>query len=168
MDCLSVIKRRRSVREFIDKPIPQEVLEAIVDAGRFAPTARNIQPWEFIVVTDKQSLKNLAEITDHGKFLARAAACICVVSTDTKYYLEDCSAATQNILLAAVTFKVGSCWIAADKKPYCEKIKELLGIPPKYKVVSLIALGYPLTKKVFYQMPKRPLEEVLHWQKFSR
>ncbi len=166
MDLVELLKKRRSVREFTDKPIPKEVLEKIVDAGRFAPTARNVQPWEFVAVTNKETLKKIAGITEHGKFIVSAGACILVFSQDTKYFLEDCSAATQNVMLAAEALGIASCWVAGDKKPYAGEFNLLLGVPADCKLVSIIALGYPLTDKVFRIVEKRGLSEVLHWEKF--
>lgn len=166
MDCLEAIKTRRSIREFKDRPIPNEVLEKIVDAGRFAPTARQEEPWEFIVITDSLTLKKIGEVTDHGKFISEAFACIAVFCKDTKYYLEDGCAATQNILLAATALGIGSCWVAGDKKLYCGKINDLLNVPASFKLVSLLALGYPKTDGAFRVAHKRNLNEVMHWEKF--
>lgn len=164
MQTLEAIKIRRSVREFNSAEIPKKLLEQIIDCARLAPTARNEQPWEFIVVTDRETLKKLAQITDHGKFIQSSSCCIVVVCHDTKYYLEDGCAATENILLAATDLGLASCWVAGDKKPYCEDIKKILAVPQQYKVVSLVALGYangPLTSP-----EKKPLRELLHWQKW--
>jgi len=166
MDLVGLIKNRRSVREFADKSIPKEALEKIVDAARFAPTARNVQPWEFVVVANKETLKKIAGITEHGKFIANCAGCILVFSQDTKYFLEDCSAATQNAMLAACSLGIGSCWVAGDKKAYVKEFNSLLGVPDNLKLVSLISLGYPLTDQVFRTAEKRSLKDVLHWEKF--
>jgi nitroreductase len=166
MDMLDEIKKRRSVREYKKGPIPKEELEKIVDAARFAATAMNLQPWEFIVVTQSQTLKEIADITDHGKFIANAAACIAVFSDDVKYYLEDSCAAIENAMLEAASLKIGSCWVAGDKKPYAVQLNALLGVPDKLKLVGLISLGYPLTEKVFRVVEKRKLAEVLHWERF--
>lgn len=166
MQTYEAIVKRRSVREFLDnKDIPKEVLEEIVDAARLAPTARNEQPWEFVVITGKDTRHRIAlAASPNGSFIANSAACIAVFCLDTKYCLEDGCAATENILLMAADLSLGSCWIAGDKKPYCGAIKKILGMPEKYRLVSLIALGYPQgSPKV---IPKRRLEEVLHWERF--
>ena len=76
MDALTAIGVRRSVRKFLKKPVPVKVLEKIVDAARLAPTARNEQPWEFVVITDRERLQQVAGLTDHGRFIADAGACI--------------------------------------------------------------------------------------------
>ncbi len=163
---LKLLKVRRSIRQYMDKGIPKEKLQEIIDAARFAPTARNLQPWEFVVVTDKLKLNLLAQLADNGKFIAQAAACIAVFSADTKYFLEDGSAATCNILLAATALGIGSCWVAGDKKPYSEQVSSLLNKPEGIKLISLVALGYPNGKNAFKIMPKKPLREILHWEIF--
>jgi nitroreductase len=164
MDALTAIASRHSVRRFTTKPIPRDVLEKIVDAGRLAPTARNVQPWEFIVVTDREMLKKIGEITDTGKFIADAGACIAVVCKATKYYLEDGCAATENILIAATALGIQSCWVAGDKKPYGQSILDLLAVPSQHNLVSLLALGHADGEPKTYV--KRGLDRVLHWEKF--
>ena len=166
MDTQEAIKLRRSVREYTDKPIAKEALNSIVDAARFAPTARGVQPWEFIVITKQETLKKIGETAENGKFVAGAAACIAVFCLDTKYYLEDGCAATENMLIAATDLGIGSCWVAGDKKPYCNRISELLNVPASFKLVSLIALGYPESGKAAGITQKRGLSEVIHWEKF--
>jgi nitroreductase len=163
---LELFRKRRSVRVFQEKPIAKNVLEDIVDAARLAPTARNVQPWEFVVVTGKDMLKEIAGITDHGKFIANAAACILVFCADTKYYLEDGCAATENMLLAAAGSGLGSCWVAGDKKDYCGRINSLLFVPGSFKLVSVVAVGYPLAGNEKDTVQKRVLDEVIHWEKF--
>jgi len=166
MDAIEIIKKRRSIREYKDKPIPKQALEKMVDAARLAPTARNVQPWEFIVVTEPSTLTKLGELAENGRFLAQAKACIAVFSSDTKYYLEDGCAATENILLAAASLDIGSCWVAGDKKPYCSEVSKLLNVPATFKLISLISLGYPPSEKGFRVAEKRSLSEVIHWERF--
>jgi nitroreductase len=141
-------------------------LEKIVEAARFSPTARNVQPWEFIVIAEVSTLKKLGELAENGRFLAQAKACIAVFCAETKYYLEDGCAATCNILLAAAALGIGSCWVAGDKKPYCADVAKLLNVPVAYKLVSLVALGYPKSKDSFCIAEKRNLKEIIHWEKF--
>ncbi len=166
MDIIEVIKTRRSVREYKDERIAKDALEKVVDAARFAPTARGVEPWEFIVVTQSETLKKLADLAENGRFVAKASACIAVFCGDTKYYLEDGCAATENILIAAASLVIGSCWVAGDKKPYCGQVNNLLNVPDSFKLVSLIALGYPLSKDNFRIKDKRPLTNVIHWERF--
>lgn len=162
MDTFEAFKNRISVREYSDKPVEKEKLEKMVDAGRLAPTARGEQPWEFIVVTKTEKIKELANITDHGKFMAGATAAIVIFCKDTKYYLEDGCAATENVLLAAAAQGVASCWVAGDKKGYAAKIAKAVNVPQSFKLISILSLGYPKVKPEPHQ--KRPLKEVIHWE----
>jgi len=162
-DAIEVLKTRRSVRAYKREPVPKKTKEDIVDCGRPAATALNIQPWEFVVVTDPGRLHWIANTTDFGKFIADAPACVVVLCRDTKYYLEDGSSATENILLAARAYGLGSCWVAGDKKPYAADICRIVGAPPGYMLISLIPIGYPAEAPT---TSKRPLSVVLHWEKY--
>ncbi len=165
MDAIDILKFRRSIRVFQNKEVPKKVLEDLIEVARFSPTARNVQPWEFIIITKNETLKKISELGENARPMSSAKAGIAVFCADTKYYLEDGCSATVNILNAAAALGVGSCWIAGDKKPYCEEIAKLLGVPATLKLVSLIALGYPENKDSFKLADKRTLSEVLHWEK---
>ncbi len=160
---MEALKTRRSVRSYTGEPVSRQTIEEIVDCGRLAATANNLQPWEFVVVADPQRLREVANLTDWGKFIPQAGACIAVFCKETKYYLEDGSAATQNMLVAAHAHGLGSCWVAGDKKHYADPIRRLLGVPEGFKLISLVALGKAAERP---QKAKRPLAEVLHWEKF--
>ncbi len=163
METFDALTKRASVRDYIHQPVSKEILEKLVDAGRRAPSARAVEPWEFVVITDRAMLDKLAGIISTGVFLKQATACIVVFCQDTKYYLEDGSAATENILLAATDLGLGTCWIAGDKKEYCGEVSKLLGAPEALKLVSLISVGWaPHEVK---QRKRRSLAEVLHWEK---
>ena len=165
MQVQEAIIKRRSIREYSQKEISPEDLIKIVDAARLAASARNEQPGEFIVVTDKSKKSEIAGITaPNGSFIREAAAVIVVFCREGKYYLEDGCAATENILLRATDLGLGSCWVAGDKKPYCQAIAKLLKAPEEYRLVSLVSLGYP--KNPPPEISKRLLDEVLHWQSF--
>jgi nitroreductase len=164
MQTLEALKNRRSSRSFTQQPISADLVEKIIDCARLAPTARNIQPWEFIAVTNKETLNKLGKLADNGTFIAGCSCCIAVFCSDTKYYLEDGCAATENILISAAGLGINSCWVAGDKKPYCEDTRQLLGAPLGYKLVSLIALGY--ADVAAPGAAKRQLKDVLHWEKF--
>lgn len=164
MDTIEALRGRRSIRVYeTGKVIPKETLETIVDCGRLAATGRNVQPWEFIVITSPEKLRQVAAITEYGKFIADCAACIAVICEDSKYYIEDGAAATQNMMVAAWSLGIGSCWVAGDKKDYADQLRTFLGAPDTHKLLSLIALGYAA------KVPsprKRPLNEVLHWEQY--
>jgi nitroreductase len=163
METFDALAKRASARDYMDQPVPKDMLEKLVDAGRRAPSARAVEPWEFVVITERAMLDKLAGIISTGVFLKQATACIVVFCKETKYYLEDGSAATENILLAATDLGLGTCWIAGDKKEYCAEVSKLLGAPDHLKLVSLISVGWAVREPK--QRKNRTLSEVLHWEK---
>lgn len=164
MDALEALRGRRSVRVYEEKPVPRELIEDVIDAARLAPSANNIQPWDFVVITDKGMRKKVADLTDYGKFIAQSGACVAVFCKDVKHHLEDGAAATENVLIAAHALGLGTCWVAGYKKDYAEPLRKLLGVPEGHKLISLVSLGYSAVKAGAHG--KRDLGDVLHWEKF--
>jgi len=163
MDCIEALKTRRSIRAYSGEPVSRETIEDIVDCGRLAATANNAQPWEFVVVTERAALTAIGHAAEYGGFIAQAAFCVIVFCKDSKYYLEDGANASQNMLVAARAHGLGGCWVAGDKKPHAVKIAAMLGAPAGYKLVSLLSFGHTSETP---KKQKRPLAEVLHWEKF--
>jgi nitroreductase len=161
MDALTAIKNRRSIRQFTDEVIPKADLEKIVDAGRLAATGSNRQPWDFIVVTDKAVIEQLAI---SGAWIANAAAAIVVVmDPGSRWWVEDGAAAIENMLLASTALGYGACWVEGDVLPHESFFKARLGIPPGKNVLAMLPIG------VAAETPspaKKPLNEVLHWEKY--
>ena len=161
MEALEAIRRRRSVRSYTGDPIPREDLEKIVDAARLAPSGYNRQPWEFIVVTDHSVIDQLKTA---ALWMENAGAIIAVVmETSSKFWLEDGSAAVENILIASTALGYGSCWLQGDTEPREEELKELLGIPDDKKLLTLVPIGVP---SEWPTREKKPLSEVLHWERY--
>jgi len=163
-ETITIIKKRRSIRSYENKPIPKKILEELIDCGRLAPSAKNVQPWEFIVITEKKILDKLASFIVYGSFLRDAACCILVLSQNVQFYIEDGSAATENILVAAKSLNIGTCWIAGDKKEYADTVLRLVNAPGDLKLVSIIALGYSHEK--IAPKAKRDIKDVLHWEHY--
>mgnify|MGYP000921606394 CR=1 FL=1 len=163
MDAIEALRTRRSIRAYESRPVDRELVETIVDCGRLAATARNVQPCAFVAVSDADVRARIAALATNGPFIATTPVCIAVLSEDSTYYLEDGCAATQNMLVAARALGLGTCWVAGDKKPYAKAVAELVGAPANYKLVALIALGYPASTPA---PAKRPLSDVLHWEQF--
>ena len=164
-EAIEVIKKRRSVRKFERKTIPEEIIKDILDCARLAPTAINIQPWLFGAVTDPNLKREIANMTDHGKFIEDCAVCFAVFADSTqKYFLEDGCAATENILLACTAHGIGSCWVAGHKKAYVDSIRKLLNVPEPYTLIALIAAGYSNEK---VSPNKKSLHEVAFFNKFN-
>jgi nitroreductase len=159
------IKSRRSVRKYKPTPIPPYVIQDVLDCGRLAPTAKNLQPWLFGAVTDKDLLRRIADLTESAPFIADAAVCIAVFGRPNEtYYLEDCTAATMSMIIALQSLGFGSCWVAGDKKPYAGAVRELLNVPADYALVSLIAAGAPAE---IANPPKKRLDEVSFQDRFG-
>jgi nitroreductase len=159
MEALEAIRKRRSVRKFTGGIVPREALETIVDAGRLAATGSNRQPWEFIVVTDRQMIDQLTVV---GKWMRTAGAIIAVaLDPYSRWWVEDGSAAIENMLIASTALGYGSCWVEGDALPREEEFKNLLCIPKGKRLLALVPVGVP---EEWPTVEKRPLESVLHWQ----
>lgn len=140
----TVIKSRHSVRKFKPEPVGELVIADALECAACAPTAINIQPWLFGVIKDKKTLSAIATLTEYGKFIADCPLCFAIFGEKKEqYYLEDCCAATENLILALQAHGVSSCWVAGDKKPYAGKVRSLLNVPEEYSLVSLVAAGFP-------------------------
>jgi nitroreductase len=162
MDALEAIRKRRSVRKYTGDPIPREDLEKIVDAARLAPSGYNKQPWEFIIVTDRSAIDQLKTA---ALWMENAGAIIAVVmDTSSKFWLEDGSAAVENILIASTALGYGSCWLQGYTEPREGEFKELLGVPEEKKLLTLVPIGVP---SEWPTREKKTLSEVVHWERYS-
>ena len=163
MDAIECLKTRRSVRAYRQTPVPRTVIEDIVDCGRLAASAINLQPWLFVAVDDEGLRRQLASLCDYGRHIADAPVCIVVFCRNVKYFVEDGSAATQNILNAARAHGLGSCWVAGHQKTYGPQVRTILGVPDEYLLVSLVTIGHPAEDN---QPEKKPLPDVLRWNRY--
>jgi nitroreductase len=140
----TVMKCRHSVRKFKDVPVDDSIIKDALECAAKAPTARNKQPWIFGVVKNKETLSKIAALAENGKFIADAPVCFAVFGEKNEmYFLEDCCAATENLILDLQAYGIGSCWVAGAKKEYAEPVRLLLGVPDRYTLVSLIPAGCP-------------------------
>ncbi|MCX6693981.1 MAG: nitroreductase family protein [Methanomicrobiales archaeon] len=163
--CTTVIKSRQSVRSYKPDPVDDLVIREVLECARLAPTAMNRQDWVFLVIRDPVMLSKLAGLTEHGKFIAQAPVCFAIFGKRAHvYYLEDCCAATENLILALQAHGVGSCWVAGDKKAYAGAVRELLNVPGEFSLVSLVSAGYPGDVKV---VAKKPMSEVVFYELYG-
>jgi nitroreductase len=161
VDTLEAIRKRRSVRKYTGDPIPREDLETIVDAGRLAATGSNKQPWDFIVVTEREMIEQLKVA---AQWMENAGAIIAVVmDPSSRWWLEDGSAAVENMLIASTALGYGSCWLEGYTLPREEEFKALLKIPKEKQLLTLVPIGVPVE---WPTREKKSLEEVIHWEKF--
>jgi len=160
-----VIKCRHSVRKFKPDAVDEMVIRDAIDCAALAPTARNTQPWLFGVIKDKQALAKIAGLAENGKFIADCAVCFAIFGEKKEtYHLEDCCAATENLIIALQAYGVSSCWVAGDKKPYTEAVRTLLKAPEKYTLVSLVAAGAPAEISI---ASKKDKKKILFFETFE-
>jgi len=186
-----IIKQRRTIRKFKQTPIDKEILKELVDCARLAPCASNKQPLEFIVVEEKEICDKIFENTGWAGYIApkgtpkegeRPTAYIVILvnkSRATKWIGHDVGAAFENIVLAGWELGIGSCIIGSVKK---DNVKKILNVPDDYEVDTIVALGYKghdstvvdndetvkyyMDEKGDFHVPKRPLEKVIHFDRF--
>ncbi|MBC2722400.1 MAG: nitroreductase family protein [Desulfosporosinus sp.] len=154
---MQTIMTRRSVRKYFDQPIGEDQVQWMLRAAMNAPSAGNEQPWEFVVITDKDNLSKVPEFHPYSKMLLGATVAILVVADPTKVkyeeelqqlWIQDCSAATQNILLAAHSLGLGAVWLAVyPDPPRLNGMRKLFGIPEELVPFSIVSLGYPVELK---------------------
>ncbi|MDH4099729.1 MAG: nitroreductase family protein [Nitrospirota bacterium] len=184
MELLEVIKTRRSIRSFLDKPVEDEKLNALLEAMQAAPSWANMQCWRFVVVKDKATREKLSDLSYVESFLAPrgyktnpaqdgiAQAPVVIVACadpeksgilwDQQYYMTDMGIATQNLMLAACDLGLGTVFVGVFDEIL---VRELLNIPPNIRVIGLFPVGYPAQDKKGGQK-RNPLEEIVHYEKW--
>jgi nitroreductase len=167
MDILEVIKTRRSIRKYKPESIPEEKITKIIEAGRWAPSADNSQPWTFIVLRNQEIRKKLADILTWGRFLSEAALGIAVIINPdaSSHPIADGAAATQNMLLEAHSLGLGACWIGTYDSGYEESAKRLLGVPADKRLLCVIAIGHPAELR---QSTRKRLDEVTFTDRYGK
>jgi len=175
MDVIECIKTRRSIRKFLDVPVEWDKVGTIVEAGRNAPNAGNLQNWKFIIVLDEGKRKSIAEACLQQFWMAKAPVHIIICSEPEKakrfygirgerlYSIQNCAAAVQNMLLAANSVGLGACWVGAFDE---DKVSSVLGIPNYARPQAVIPIGYP-AEKVPYPMQYQ-LENLVFMEAWGR
>ncbi|MFW9996058.1 MAG: nitroreductase family protein [Candidatus Odinarchaeota archaeon] len=165
-DVEEVIHKRRAVRSFKPDMIPDDILRKILEAGRLAPSSKNSQPWHFIVIKNKETLRELAKMTYTGDFLPDAPLAIAVILENAKLE-SDAGRAIQNIVLVAWKYSIGTVWITN----YWEKAKEILGVPMtgNFKLVTIMPFGYiEETSKPAGSKIRKNFAEITHFEQFGQ
>jgi nitroreductase len=161
----TVIKSRHSVRKYKPDRVDATVIRDAIECASRAPTAKNLQPWIFGIIQDKEMLRKIAQLTDHGKFIAEAPLCIAVFGEkQSAYFLEDCCAATENLIIALQAHGIGSCWVAGEKKAYADEVRKLLNVPKEYALVALVPAGNPADISI---APKKELKKVTFNERYK-
>lgn len=170
MEIREAIRKRESIRAYLDKPVPEEKLINVLEAARLAPSAMNSQPVKLVVVRDAGKRKALAQAANGQTFVGEAPVIIAAVATNTSYVMScgipshpvDLAIAVDHMTLAAVDEGLGTCWIGAFSQ---EKVKGILDIPDNYRVVTLLPLGYP--KRESGLKRRKPLEELVCYETYK-
>jgi len=165
VDTLRCIRTRREVRDYLDKPVPQESVQQILEAGRLAPSSKNSQPWHFIVIRNKDALRRISDLTPTGKHIAQAPLAIAILMDGAKLPEIDGTRAAQNMVLAAWSLGIGSCWITNF---YDDGVKELLQVPQRMKLVTVMPFGYPTEPMTNRKKNRKPMSEIVHEEKFGQ
>ena len=176
MDVFEAIKGRRSIRAFTKEPISDKEIKKLIDAARWAPSAGNIQPWEFVIVRDSKVKHGLAAAAALDQTFIEEAPVVIVVCADqlqsgrgygsrgsNLYCLQDTAAATQNMLLAAHAMGLGACWVGAFKE---EEARKVLNISNGVRPVAIVPVGHPAEKPM--ARSKRQKSEIVHRETFER
>ena len=149
MDVLEAIHTRRSIRKHLNRPVPEELIEELLAAAMQAPSARNQQPWQFVVIDDRTMLAKIPEFMPNAAMAAQAPLAILVcgdlgLEKSPGYWVVDCAAAVENMLLAAHALGLGAVWCGVyPREPRMEGLRRLVGLPKNVIAHSLVVLGYP-------------------------
>jgi len=169
MEAIEAILTRRSIRQYTEKSVPEELIYKILEAAMCAPSARNYQPWHFIVVTDRSMLDKIPEVHPYAEMLRQSPLAILVcgdkeIEPNSDYINQNCSAATENLLLAAYALGLGAVWLGVfPQKSRVEGLTRLFCLPENITPVSLVSIGYPAEIK---PNENRFNEERIHYNKW--
>ena len=168
---IELIRNRRSIRAFTADPVPGEAIDLLVETLLRAPSSRNINPWEFVVVDDRELLLKMAKAKEHGSGFLKGAPLgivVCADETQSDVWVEDCAIASILVQMAAQSLGLGSCWVQIRKRPHdcgmtAERyLQELLGLPDWVRVESIIGIGHPAEKREPLAADKLQYAKVRH------
>ncbi len=164
MDVFEAVRTILAVRDYEDRPVPEDVIRRIVEAGRLTGSSKNGQPWHFVVVQDPDMLAQIGALARTGGYTARAPLAIAVVIDPTRFAVSDASRAIQSMTLTAWSEGVGSSWVGFSG---LDAVKSLLGIPDNLDLLAIIPFGYPAQTVGQGKKKRKPLAEVAHRERFG-
>src|SRR5919106_1340878 len=162
------IRTRRTIREFKPDPIPQEVVYKILQAGRWAPSSSNSQPWHFLVITNQETLDAIGRIATSGAFISQAPLAIAIVMDNARRPELDAGRALQQIELMAWSEGLGTCFVGMRQAEQQRQIKELVGVPEAMELVTVLPFGYRIEGRRRPGTPRKPMAEITHKDKFGQ
>ena len=165
MEVFKAIRTMLAVRAYEDRAVPDDVVRKIVDAAHLSPSSMNRQPWHFIVVQDRATLRKLGELDKTGPYVAQAPLAVVVaIEKESKFGVSDASRAIQNMMLTAWADGVGSNWAGWFG---LEAVAQLLGVPASHEVLTIIPFGYPASKVGRGKKTRKPLGEVVSRERYG-
>ena len=167
MNVLEAIRNRRSIRSYLAKEVEEEKINLILEAGRWAPSASNKQAWHFIVVRDLKIRKKLAEAHPQGRWMDQSPVVIVALGDPEKhpkYHLCDPHNAVQNMLLAAFSLGLATCWMGVRDASVEPEFREILNIPENLRVICAVSVGY---SNVDRNSSRQPIENIVSWDKYG-
>ena len=167
MDVYEAIKSRRTVRDYKPEPIPEDLLHKILQCARWSPSSSNTQKWSFIVIRNRETLENLGKIATQGPFIGQAPLAIAVVMDEAPRPQLDAGRALQQMELMAWSKGVGMCFVGVREADQQKAVKELLGIPGKMELITLLPFGYRSDIPKPSGTPRKPMSEIIHWERFG-
>ena len=167
MEVFECIRRRRTIREYKNDPIPEDVLEKILQAGRWSPSSSNSQPWHFVVVQDPSTLSELGRIATQGSFISDAPLAIVIVMENAPRPQLDAGRAIQQMELIAWSEGLGTCFVGVRIEEQQIAVKELLNIPSDLELITIMPYGYRPTSINRTGTPRKDLADMVHREKFG-
>jgi nitroreductase len=166
MDAIEAITTRKALRTFSPDPVEAEKLQRIIDAGRHAMSARNLQPWQFVVINDRNRIREIGELCATGRFVSAAPAAIVVLKDtgNTRWADIDCAQAVQNMATAAWSLGLGTCWVGNFDG---QKIAQILGVPAPWAIFTILAFGAPNPADRPQSRPLKSRREVVHYERWG-
>ncbi|MFZ0544401.1 MAG: nitroreductase family protein [Candidatus Promineifilaceae bacterium] len=170
MNILEALHNKHAVRTYLDKPIPQEAINTILNAGRLAQSAKNLQPWHFLAIQDRERLKQLVEAGNFSNFLGSAALGVVILTPDPNERFQimfDAGQAAAYMQLAALELGIGSCLTTSYDR---EGAREFLQAPPEWHIRIAIGFGYPLPGELIRpprQGKRNTFDEIVHWEQWD-
>ena len=165
MDVFEAVRTLLAVRGYQDKPVPDALVRRIVEAGRLTGSGMNRQPWHFIVVRDKDTLRRLGALASSGPYVAQAPLAVVVATDKSRFSVSDASRAIQSMMLAAWADGVGSNWVGFGG---LDKVNALLDLPARLEVLAILPFGYPARPVGRGKKQRKPLREVAHLERYGR
>jgi nitroreductase len=165
MEVFDAVRTVLAVRQFQDKPVPESIVRQIVEAGQLTASSRNGQPWHFIVVENKETLRKLGALAPTGPYIAQAPLAIVVAMEQSPFAVSDGSRAIQSMMLTAWAHGIGSNWVGFNN---LKQVNPVLGIPEGIDILAIVAFGYPAKAIGKGQKKRKPLGEIAHRERWDQ